>query len=574
MKLTKFTLYKNTPFVNMQNTIHFETNKERDEYFKQYDRYQFNGHFNFRKDRGVINISAIYEELIGFNYCKFIDGFDGQTYYAYIIGISYINDGTTKLDLLLDVVMTFTQGNVLETIGAMDVQRMHLNKLNYNNRLEILRTNNDIPATTTQRYIKHQSELFGDTYVLIQSSVDFKEDFGTEKKPTMKTSTGGTFDGVTSPVNLYVVEREHFTAFTINMKKYPWIMQNVMKCTIIPQKFLSDGSLEQFTTSSGFDKIYKLRNNASSTNYASEISLSKDELMQLFTLDPEQEKHLLRTGIGTVELTDYRGQTMAFDLGKLEQVKLKFNIIVGYANEVRVTAVGYGDRLLNGKGFHFNFSLGFDNFDDMPIMINTGDLAKAKSAYSRELGNSRTISGRLNKITGNNSSVEDRIFNGLSVFSDVFAGGLASAPSKGAGLFANEYEHYRDQNAQFAEMALSTPTVTNQSTGNSFLVKQNEWGLHLKVSKVSDVELSKVRQYYNMFGYEINGREFINISSNERCNWLQFTGNWSLPNVDVESMNILRNLLEGGVRFWHYRGGEFGRNPMRFDYLESNMMVK
>ena len=575
MKLTTFTLFKNTPFINMQNTVHFESNQERDNYFtSQYETMTLSLAFNFRKDRGVLHISKLYEELIGYNYCKFVDGFDGKTYYAFIIGMSYLNDGTTKLDILIDVIMTYTQGNVLETIGAVDVKRSHLTKINYQNRLEMLRTNDDIPSTTTQRYVKTISELFGETYVLLQCTVDLKEDFGTEKKPTMKTSTGATFDYVTSPVNLYVIDRLNFTEFTLNMKKYPWIMQNVTKCTVVPKKFISDGALQQITTSSGFTKIYKLRNNTTSTNIESEISYTKDEIMDLFGLDPNQEPHLLKQGIGTIELTDYRGQTMAFDLGKIEQLRLKYNIIVGYVNEIRVTAIGYGDRTLNGQGFHFNFSLGFDNFDELPILINNYDLAKAKSAYSRELGNSRTISGRLNQITNSNSNVEDRIFNSLSVFSDVFSGGLVGAPSKATGLFANEYEHYREQNAQLKEMALSTPTITNQSTGNSFLLKQHAWGLHLKISKVSDAELSKVRQYYNLFGFEINAKDFITVSSNQRCNWLQFTGNWVLDNVDVESMNILKNLLEGGVRFWHYRNGQYGKNPMRFDYLDRNEIIK
>ena len=83
MKLTKFILYKNTPLTNLQNTIHFKSNAERDEFFKNhYKKVNFDGVFNFRKDRGVLHAPLVYEELMGYNYCQFVDGFDGKIYYG------------------------------------------------------------------------------------------------------------------------------------------------------------------------------------------------------------------------------------------------------------------------------------------------------------------------------------------------------------------------------------------------------------------------------------------------------------------------------------------------------------
>ena len=36
MKLTSFTFYKNTLFTDMQNTVHFNSNNERDNWFNSY----------------------------------------------------------------------------------------------------------------------------------------------------------------------------------------------------------------------------------------------------------------------------------------------------------------------------------------------------------------------------------------------------------------------------------------------------------------------------------------------------------------------------------------------------------
>ena len=60
----------------------------------------------------------------------------------------------------------------------------------------------------------------------------------------------------------------------------------------------------------------------------------------------------------------------------------------------------------------------------------------------------------------------------------------------------------------------------------------------------------------------------------EKCNWLQFKGSWKLPDVDVESMNILRTLFEGGIRFWHYRNGKYGSNPMEWQEVYTNERIK
>ena len=130
MKLSQFTLYKNTNFTDMQNTLHFNSNLERDYWFSSYftdnNVITFLHPFNFRYDRGTLKVPLDMNDLQGFNYCKFVDGFDGKTYYAFIVKTSYLNDKTTQLDLVIDVVMTFTQGNILENLQNVEVIRQHL----------------------------------------------------------------------------------------------------------------------------------------------------------------------------------------------------------------------------------------------------------------------------------------------------------------------------------------------------------------------------------------------------------------------------------------------------------------
>lgn len=158
MRLTQFTLFKNTNFTDMQNTLHFNSDAERDNFFaNHFTKIEFTNPFNFRYDRGTLKVQMCMNDLQGYNYCKFIDGFDGKTYYAFIVKTSYLNDRTTQLDLVIDVVMTYTQGNVLENLQNVEVMRQHLPMQELINREEFLRSNNDTLPTTTKRFVDPRS---------------------------------------------------------------------------------------------------------------------------------------------------------------------------------------------------------------------------------------------------------------------------------------------------------------------------------------------------------------------------------------------------------------------------------
>ena len=70
MKLSQFTLYKNTNFTDMQNTLHFNSNNERDQWFNSYftgnNVIKFTNPFNFRYDRGTLKVPIVMNDLQGF----------------------------------------------------------------------------------------------------------------------------------------------------------------------------------------------------------------------------------------------------------------------------------------------------------------------------------------------------------------------------------------------------------------------------------------------------------------------------------------------------------------------------
>ena len=130
---TKFTLFKNTPFVDMQNTIHFRNNQERDSYFFDKGFFQKLEHsestntndkeYNFIRSKSSIQVSFNYFECIQCNYGCYEDK-TGKVYF-YIMECEYINDQTTRINFLIDPIMLYTQGDMLNTFKNLRVQRQH-----------------------------------------------------------------------------------------------------------------------------------------------------------------------------------------------------------------------------------------------------------------------------------------------------------------------------------------------------------------------------------------------------------------------------------------------------------------
>lgn len=584
MKTTQFTFFKNTPLIDFQNTIHFKSNSERDAFFLEGNHYSElndknmkNMDFNFIRDRSTIDLPVSYDDMRGVNYCTFKSDFENVRYYAYVMSYEFLNPSSVRVYLLIDGIMTYTQGNVLRTLPNLSIQRQHLTKSNYDNHLWELKNNDDILKTHTKSYFKTERILFDDLIVLISASVDLQADFGTVDDPKMKTSKGKRFDYITSPLNLYACDIDDFNHLMGELSDYPWISQNIKSMSLIPKIFMENNLTKlKFASNeslSGVDYLYMVTGEITFKNkILTELrnkSYTMKETYQLFGLDPEQDKHLLRNEYTTTELYNYSGGQLFIDNGQLNEFRgLSYwvDIITGYHNEMKVFVDQYRSEKqhLNG-GSYVNDSLVFNEFDDIPMLIDNFGLSLSKSANQRQLAESKLVSNRISSVLDPNADLKDRFFNGASLISNL-------SPSNLFGKFNDEHEYYRTQKAEQADLALETPTITSQTTGNSFNIANKNFGIHFKYSKPSDSEMNKIRKYYKMFGYQVNDQSAVldAIDSMSICNYVQFSGSWTLKHADVAIIEMMKAQFENGVRFWHNNGTS---NPM-FQNVLNNKMVK
>ena len=566
MKLTQFTFYRGTPLINIQNTIHFKSNEERDRWFDTNfpSTITTERNYNFRRDRYTIDIPFLFENVHNINYLRFDYGFDNRRYYAFITNLEYINDKVTRVSFMLDLVMTFTQGKVLNSIRNVEVFRQHYPKTIYQNQLKRLRSNDDDLEFFTIRQEEQKKIRFSSYNVVFQSSSDLSKDFGTLEEPKLPTSKGLTFDNMTSPVDLYTCSYYDFISMMDKLSEYPWITQNISSVTLIPKDFINDSTLDDVTfKGKSISGIKRFKNtNKSKDLEIDELNVPLSELRSLLKITDDKHDHLIKSSVLKLELTDYKN-TLALDVSMFPtDVKFESDVTIGYHNEVNIIPKNYGsNNVLNKTGEYRNYALSMTSFDSMPILIDSGQLSKANSAYQRQLAQNRTISGRVNSMI--NGSMEDKLFNAMSVLGD----GLSI--SKVGNLLTSEYEFKRDQKAQMKTYELQKPSVTNVSYNNAVLMKGGDLGFTLNISVPDTFELEKHRNYYSLYGFEDNGNRIYDVESMTVCNWIQFKGSWNLHHVDIMTMNALQTIFENGVRFWHYKEDGNKQNPILNNIAEN-----
>ena len=591
MKLTQFRFFKNTPLIDFQNTIHFKSNEARDTFFLEGNHYAElqvkDIDFNFIRDKSTIDLPIDYDDMRGVNYCTFKSDFEDTRYYAYVVNYEYRAPNVVRVSLLVDGIMTYTQGKVLNQIPNLSIERQHLTNANYNANLWELRNNSDVLNVNTKSYFYSDGVYFTKFIVLMQSSNDLTAEFGDEDDPITKTSTGATVDKVSSPLSLYAVKQEHFKNFMQALSDYPWIAQNIKNVILIPDIFFDDTALENVTTKFGFSNLMVVKNNTISNtseldNELRKIDITTNQLYSLFDLDPNNDKHLLRNNYNTFELYAYDGQALSIDLGQINTstgFQLNAEKIIGFENEIAIYPKDYkkGDTPFKttkpsggvtssetDRGSFLNDAIIFKNFDSVPVLIDNYKLALAKNANQRALANSKTLTGQVSALTDSSADLKDRFFAGASMISNL-------NPTNLMGKFTSDYEYYRQQKAQFADMQLEAPTITEQTNSNSFQVANNIFGITLKCSKINSNEMDKIRKYYNAFGFEWNRENTTlnDVESMSICNYVKFKGSWTIPNADVALVEMMKAQFENGVRLWHNNGST---NPM-FQNLNQNVRV-
>lgn len=574
MILTEIDFYYNTPFTDFQNFIHFPSNEARDQFFDtHYKQYQYipKTRFNFVKDRLQLRTTIKTKDTYGLNYCRFRSMFDNNKwYYARIMSSEYVNDNVTTFNLVLDVVTTFMQGDFTENIGNVQVKRMSCTKNTYFKYKDWIMNNSDV-LSFPKRYTHQLIESWKDFYVIFTSSVSLKQDFGSEDDPKLKTSTGQTYDGIVSPVDLYCTKsQKDFTSLMDYLKDYPWISQNINNVAIVPAEVVDEKDLQKVSGAKmdciNSAQLYQFKDGGKTRSFKMNgISVPRERFNEFFGFDDGIPDFMLREEYCNIELDSWDGQRISLAPVFLPEDGLDMvaQSTFGYHNEIRCFPDQYqdaGENSINGlyRGTYANNAIIFGVFDDIPVLVDNYKLGKAQTAHQRALNNDRQISNRIADVMNPRESLENRFFNAVSLTTGLVGGGIVGTAKNALGQFTSEWEYYRDQNAKFADMAISAPSVGQQNNSQSFNMSKGIFGITVRFSSIGTENMDRATTYYATFGFDFGG-QMIPLEKPDTLpmmNYYQFSGNWFLKDVPPQFMEQLKAQCENGIKLWKNNGSE------------------
>ena len=565
MKLTEIQLLKNTPFTDLVNTIHFESDTERDLFFNShYDKITFENKFDMVKDRLTIQAPLSPGQTYGVNYARFRSEYDNNKwYYCFVTNCEYVNDRVMNVYMMIDTVMTFLQGDFTPFLSNVQVLRQSLNMSSFSKYKDYLLTNSDV-LKFPKRYRYQALQGWKEQCVVFTSSVSLASDFGNEDNPKLRTSAGQTYDSVVSPVDLYLCSSQSvFSSIMTVLSNYPWISQNINNVAIVPADMVDQKDFENFhsekTPALNQVGFYQLKNGGKTkTQKLEQISSTMDQINERLFGNENVPDFVKREEYGNLTLTDWSGQTVDYNPAFLPSDGLQVfgQSTFGYHNEIRVFADRYQSDQENSidglwRGAYTMNGLIFDQFDDIPVLVDNYKLSYAQSAHQRALANSKTISGRLNQITSPNTSIKDKIYNSVALTTSLYSKSPLGVASNAVGMLGNEYEYYRQQKAELEDKAISAPTVGSQNNSQAFNIAKGVYGVTVKYQSISENDLQQVIKYHALFGFEFKQVVPVEkVDTCKKCNFLQCTGNFSLRNVPSTFMPQLKATLENGVRFW------------------------
>lgn len=93
--------------LNNKNQLTFTTKAKQEEYFLSL-AYEEDDNAQYQRKDGVIRFNRQMDDIIEYNYCMYKnENYSNKWFYAFVIGMKYINDNMTEVSIITDVFQTW-----------------------------------------------------------------------------------------------------------------------------------------------------------------------------------------------------------------------------------------------------------------------------------------------------------------------------------------------------------------------------------------------------------------------------------------------------------------------------------
>jgi hypothetical protein len=372
-----------------------------------------------------------------------------NTFYYFITSVEYVAPNTTEITVQLDVWQSYMHE---WEITRCYVERSHLgiaaeeawtdNGRRYLTAPEGLDTGAEyivgdvwrefVAATPTPEEGQEYDTANYD--VVVTSTVDLEEDYGSADDPKFTTAKGSIAEGLPNGCAVYVMPVDAFTTMAEALSYAPWVAQGIVSITAIPNGVIDWDKLEGRKT-----KLPDVPHDGKSAVNADVFVAKKGfgdafqnnktiELAAPFRTDthiPDRYKHLWKFYTAPYmwfELTTFTGTPLMIRPESI--VDWKFNVtqwahvvppnprIMFTVNNLNASSFGVTDYW-NGRSEHFDVMTGFANFPTFTLTNNSYLMYTASNAHqiayqrqSAEWGQQKALRGASTQFAQAQASMQ------------------------------------------------------------------------------------------------------------------------------------------------------------------------
>ena len=484
-----------------------------------------------RGSQQFVAVDENIENLWQYNYMRYQNETMGDKwFYAFIDRLEYRAPMTTYVYFTIDVFQswmfdfTFLQSMVEREISPYSRgDKFFLpESLDYG-------TDYDVVASTLVDNVGLTSTTNG-SYVLIASTIDLSQSFGSYENPNLTTASGARINNLPYGCNFYKLTLDSISDFFIFFKNYPWISNRIIGMTIIPEYMTR--SVPERTVNLGGSGMLIDQLTSGSNVIATETAWSGN----IFSNFPEvSHPKLLMFPYSLIEISCQNGSSLIIkpQYVNSSSISVLRRNVVGMSPEIKYYIDGY-----TGDGQMYDFSITLNDFPQLPVL----NVDYMLSSYQT---NKLTTQGQFNSIGNYLIGGISNLFSSSSLLS-----ALGSILGIGQSVMNTQYNI--DQMDAIRDRAQAqSPTLQTQAGGTSFNYATGQMGVTIRWKMIAEEYRNVIGDYFKRFGVKVARLKTPNIKQMTRFDYLKCADCKLSGNMPQDDEIIIIQACNSGVTFWH-----------------------
>lgn len=596
-RYTNVQLLMGVPFDNTyQHTRWCKSQAEQEAYFSTFKRLAQGVNYSYQRDKQVFRVDAHRDQLYACNYMIFKNTatYPSKFMYAFVTDVEYVNEQTSWVHFEIDVLQTYRFD-----IGIRDSFVVNQHDKKYTNGFPTINTvdenmNYGSEYTTFKKDIFHLNE--GVNFLVVVTSERIKPENDKIE------NAGGTFIGVPSPYNYYLVPFRQSLAYRCNGAGSSGLTMNDYMAFLTLDEQFSNKVVAMFVTSfigvplgidngnknviygGGAGQVLTVRQYKGKV-YDKDVNLAFFEVglinnffvkkillnsnvfntfQTAFSFSPTETK-LFMYPYCLIEIVDNKGGVMTLRPEYLPNGRLEVNVhpSMGTSQKTMLDVVNYdGNNSDDVTLISSKFLV-----DEDPNSVDVkNDYALAYLQGNRNSMNAQRKNAFESYKTGNINSVLSGLgaaFSGMASFNPAVTGINSMGAFQQLNNNQTDFENQsRLLSAKFADIE-NVPYNVNQLGFNSSFSFGNFSGYyHVRYKVIKDEYARKLHSYFKTYGVTKNQIKDINLQTRSSWNYIKTKNINVIGSMSNEVLTKIKSIFDTGITLWH--------NNNVLDYNQSN----